>query len=337
MIQITDRRRFVFFLLVLLGLVIILGLFFLSQTTVRHNGEITINEGQAARVVWDELKKAGFTRTAFAWRYAAWRSSASDKLQAGTYRLAAGEKVTVVVARFTKGDALPNEFTVTYPEGFTLEQIAARTTARGISTIEDFKKAAAPGPYSETFAHLAELPADRATLEGYLFPDTYRLAADDTPEKVIRRMLTNFDAKITPELRAEIKKSHRTLDQIVIMASIIEREVISAEDMTQVAGILWRRFDDKVGLDADATVRYALNQWDKPLTVHDLRTDSPYNTRRYRGLPPGPISNPGLRAILAAIHPQASDYYYYLSTPDGQTIFSKTLPEHNRHKNKYLR
>lgn len=337
MIQITDRRRFIFFILGVVLLISAVLTFILSRARIRQSGEVTIKEGQAAQTVWAELKKDGFTRTTLPWRYTAWRQGASDKLQAGKYRLEVGEAVATIVNRFAKGDTLPNEFTVTYPEGFTLDQIAARTAARGIGTPEDFKKAATPELYSETFAHLAEIPAGRTTLEGYLFPDTYRLAADDTPEKIIRRMLQNFDDKVTPELQAEIKKTNHTLDQIVIMASMIEREVTSNEDLPVVAGILWKRFDDGVGLDADATIRYVLNKWAGALTIQDLRTDSPYNTRRYRGLPPGPISNPGLRAILAAIRPQPSDYYYYLSTPDGQTIFAKTLTEHNQNKAKYLK
>lgn len=337
MIRIVDRRRFVIFILGALVLSGALINFIFFRAPVRRSGEITIQEGQAAQTVWAELKQSHFTRTTLPWRYGAWRLSASDKLQAGKYRLEAGERVQKIVERFAQGDVLPNEFTVTYPEGFTIEQIAARTVAKGIGTTEDFKKYATPEPYSEIYAHLAEVPESRVTLEGYLFPDTYRLAADDTPEKIIRRMLQNFDDKVTAELRAEIKQANHTLDQVVIMASIVEREVTTDEDMAQVSGILWKRFDDGVGLDADATVRYLLNKWDGVLTVQDLRTDSLYNTRRYRGLPPGPISNPGMRALLAAIRPQASDYYYYLSTPEGETIFSKTNAEHNQNKAKYLK
>lgn len=121
------------------------------------------------------------------------------------------------------------------------------------------------------------------------------------------------------------------------MASIIEREVISNEDMALVSGVLWQRFDDDVGLAADATVRYALDKWDAPLTAADLQSDSPYNTRRFKGLPPGPISNPGLRALIASVRPEASDFYYYLSSPSGETIFSRTLDEHNTNKAKHLR
>ena len=121
------------------------------------------------------------------------------------------------------------------------------------------------------------------------------------------------------------------------MASIVEREVIGDDDMALVSGVLWSRNDDGAGLDADATVRYALNKPKGPLTQVDLDSSSPYNTRRFRGLPPGPISNPGLRALTAAVRPEQSDFYYYLSAPSGETIFSKTNDEHNANKVKYLR
>jgi UPF0755 protein len=160
--------------------------------------------------------------------------------------------------------------------------------------------------------------------------------ADDQPRDIILRQLTNFDRKVTLDLRQQIQDAGRTLDEIIIMASIVEREVQSDADMAQVAGILWNRIENGEGLYADATIRYAINDWEHPLTVTDLAADSPYNTRKFRGLPPGPISNPGLRAIIAAVRPQVTDYFYYLSAPDGQTIFAKTLNEHNANKAKYL-
>jgi UPF0755 protein len=148
-------------------------------------------------------------------------------------------------------------------------------------------------------------------------------------------MLGNFDRKMTQELRDEIAQQKRTIDDVVIMASIIEKEVQSVGDMALVSGVLWKRIDANEGLYADATLEYIVNK-DGELTAQDLAKDTPYNTRKYRGLPPGPISNPGMSAIIAAIRPQTSDYYYYLTTKDGETVFAKTNDEHNRNKAKYL-
>ena len=329
-------RRFIFISISLVFVIALIGwLLIWMSSSIRKDGEVVIESGQAARQLWTRLTEEGFTSNTLSWRYYAWRTDAATRLQAGTYALEAGEHVKDVVNRFIRGEAIPDELTITYPEGFTIEQMAARTSNRGIGSPEEFIRTAVPANFQQRFSFLADIPSDRS-LEGYLFPDTYRVSADDTPHDVIIRMLVTFDTKVTAQLRQEAEASGRTLDQIIIMASIIEREVQTDADMAKVAGVLWKRFDDGVGLDADATVRYAVNKWDEPLTINDLRIDSPYNSRRFRGLPPGPISNPGLRAILAAIRPEATDYYYYLSTPEGETIFSKTLDEHNVNKARYL-
>ncbi len=337
MFQITSPIRFIFFILAILGIIVLIaGVSAWGTGTIQRSGEFEISSGSSAASVWGALADQGFASRRLPFQYEGWRQDAATSIQAGIYRLEAGEKAGGVVRRFIIGDVSPDELTLTFPEGFTLQQIAARAAARGIGSEEEYLTAASPSAFADKFTYLANIPEGRS-LEGYLFPDTYRVFADDTPADVIARMLANFDSRLTADLRLQAAEAGRTLDEIIIMASIIEREVLSDEDMAVVAGILWQRLDDGAGLDADGTVRYALNKWDGALTVDDLATDSPYNTRTYRGLPPGPISNPGLRAIMAAVEPQESEFYYYLSAPNGETIFSKTNDEHNANKVKYLR
>lgn len=331
---ITSPARFIVFLLILLfvgGAVV----YMISDRTLQRAGEIEIAPGDSAQVVWTKLVAEHFTVSTVPWRVAAWRSGAAESLQTGTYQLQAGETVAEVVRRMVAGDIVPDELTITYPEGFTLAQMAERTANKGIGTKEVFIEAAQPSQFVSELPYLGELPAGR-TLEGYLFPDTYRVFPDDTPAAILQRLVTNFDGKLSEELRQQAAERGRTIDQVVIMASIIEREVTNDNDMALVSGVLWKRLDEGVGLAADATVRYAVDNWETPLTIEELAVDSPYNTRRYRGLPPGPISNPGLRALVAAVRPEESDFYYYLSTPEGETIFSKTNDEHNANKAKYL-
>ncbi len=332
--QITNPRRFTLTLLIL-GVVTGAGIWRYSTADVAmaKSGEVVIAAGAPARAVWDKLVKEGYTTRTLPWRYQAWRADAAAHLQAGTYTVERGERISEVLNRFVSGDTSPDEFTITYPEGFTIEQMAERTAAKGIGTKEAFLAAAQPARFAEHYPFLKAIPAERS-LEGYLFPDTYQVFADDTPDDVIKRMLTTFEQKVVFDTL--ISSSARSLDEIIIMASIIEREVLSDDDMALVSGVLWSREEDGAGLDADATVRYALKKWDEPLTATDLRSDSPYNTRRWKGLPPGPISNPGLRAITAAANPEESDFYYYLSTSTGETIFSKTNDEHNQNKAKHL-
>lgn len=339
--RIMNRRRFLFFcgtvVSAVVALVVILTASMLWKTRIQKSGDVTIHTGESANSIWASFVREQFTNNTLPWRLYAWRYNTADRLQAGTYHLEQGEHVREVIERLVRGEGTQRDIAITYPEGFTLEQIAVRTAKQNIGTMEQFMAAAKPALYAAEFPFLAALPPER-TLEGYLFPDTYRVFADDKPHDVIRRMLANFSNKFNSDLRAVVSQSGegRTVDQVIIMASIVEREVQKSEDMAVIAGILWKRHDVGMGLDADATIRYARDKWDEPLTIDDLAVDSPYNTRRYRGLPPGPISNPGLAAIVTAIHPEESEYWYYLSASDGTTIYAKTNEEHNLNKAKYL-
>ncbi|MBI1834050.1 MAG: endolytic transglycosylase MltG [Candidatus Andersenbacteria bacterium] len=334
-IQVTSPRKFYGIIGLVLFVVLLVSFrWLIAGAVLEKDGDFAIESGTSSRAVWSALAAEGFTGSELPWKYYSWRQEAADKIQAGTYHLTIGQPVSEVVTRFINGDTTENELTLTYPEGFTLEQIAARTAERGIGTKEEFMQAvSSPAQFAEEFSFVGELPEGR-TLEGYLFPDTYRVFEDDTSLDVIRRMLTNFDRRIVQSGLAA--GTDRTLDEMVNMASILEREVQTDDDMAVVAGILWKRLDDGEGLYVDATIRYALNKPTAGLTVADLAIDSPYNTRKYRGLPPGPISNPGLRALTAAIKPEASEYYYYLSAPSGETIFAETNDEHNRNKAEHL-
>jgi UPF0755 protein len=230
---------------------------------------------------------------------------------------------------------MPRDNKVTIPEGLTLREIAQRLEQAEVVSASEFMSRAKVEKFRAKYDFLTDVPD--GSIEGYLFPDTYKFFKNTPVDDVIDRMLQRFDeqfkiaAQATPGLR-----THK-LYEVVTMASIIEREVKTPEDRRIVSGILWSRIDHGVAMAADATTRYVLNNWDKPLTVSDLKIDSPYNTRINVGLPPGSIGNPGLDTLKAAMDPKETDYFYYLSAPDGKTIFSKTLDEHNANVQKYLR
>jgi UPF0755 protein len=147
--------------------------------------------------------------------------------------------------------------------------------------------------------------------------------------------LNNFDNKLPPELREEIAKQKKTIFEIITMASVIEKEA-RGEDMALISDIFWRRIGEGIALQSDATVNYATGKYETQPSLDDLEIDSPYNTYKYRGLPKGPIGNPGLEAIRAAIYPKANNYWYFLHTKDGQTIYSRNFNEHKANKLKYL-
>lgn len=173
-------------------------------------------------------------------------------------------------------------------------------------------------------------------LEGYLFPDTYLFLIDNASEDVTARMTENFKVK-TADLEEAIKNSGRSFDQILKMASLIEEEAAESEDRKIISGILWKRLDKKMLLQVDATLDYALEKNTFELTTEDLRKDGPYNTYTRIGLPPTPICNPGLDAINAAIFPEKTPYWYYLSDKEGNLHYAKTFEEHKLNKAKYLK
>jgi len=179
------------------------------------------------------------------------------------------------------------------------------------------------------------------TLEGYLFPDTYRIYASSTIEEALTKMLDNFDHKLTPQMRTDIKAQGKSISEIVIMASIIEKEAPFYDnantDAKIVSGIFWNRLANNQALQSDASLSYIFKDNKPSHEGADLNNSSPYNTYKYRGLPPGPICNPGLLALEAAIYPTDTNFNYFLTAPDGHIYYAKTYDEHLKNKNKYLK
>lgn len=172
-------------------------------------------------------------------------------------------------------------------------------------------------------------------MEGYLFPDTYLFTIDVTGEDVVETMSANFDEKIA-DIKQDVLRSKKDLSEIIIMASIIEREVQSVEDKKIVSGIFWKRIEIGMPLQADSTLTYEVGKTSAELSTEDLRTDSPYNTYTNRGLPPTPISNPGLDSIQAAVEPSSSPYLYFLTDEEGAVHYAKDFEEHKLNKAKYI-
>ncbi|HNW55866.1 MAG TPA: endolytic transglycosylase MltG [bacterium] len=227
---------------------------------------------------------------------------------------------------------------VTVIEGWNNQQIAEKlaTSQIGFTAKEFLKTANSPEQDQAKYQFLADRPDD-AGLEGYLFPDTYRFRASSTPEETIEKMLNNLDSKLTPKMRQDIHNQGKTVYQIITMASLIEKEVRSTKDMKMVSGIFWNRIANGQRLESCATLAYILGENKPQYSYEETRIDSPYNTYINYGLPVGPISNPGIKAIEAAIYPTNNDYNFFLTRPDtGETIFSRTFEEHKANKAKYL-
>jgi len=292
----------------------------------------TIRRGEGVKTIAQNLEKEKLIKWSWFFVIYNFLTCNTPRLQAGTYLLSPSMNIPEIVEKFIKGEVIKEKITIL--EGWSIKDIAEYLEEKGILKKEDFEKSIKKD-FSNEFEFLKEKPKD-ASLEGYLFPDTYEVKLGESAEEIIRKMLKNFDRKITPDLREEIKKQNKTIFEILILASLLEKEVKTKEDKELVAGILWKRLENKMPLQVDATITYITGKKTTKISIEETQIDHPYNTYKYLGLPPGPICNPGLESILAALYPKKSDYWYYLSAPDGKTIFSKTLQEHNIAKAKYL-
>jgi len=238
--------------------------------------------------------------------------------RAGAYRLSDPESVVQIGLRLLSGDFGIAPERITFPEGLTVREMAERISSKVPSiTAESF--IAAAGPY-----------------EGYLFPDTYHIGPDATARDVVALMRENFDAK-TASLKSDIAASGHSFSEIVVMASILEREARSPEEKKMVAGILWNRIAKGMPLQVDAVFGYIYGRDTYSPSLEDLAIDSPYNTYKNKGLPPGPISNPGLDSLEAAAAPTKSNYLYYLTGNDGLMHYATTFAQHKANRTKYLK
>lgn len=307
--------------LIILGIIfIVLILLFIVLEIISPvcKGEeklVTIEKGWGLVDVAQKLKEEELIKSKWFFVFYVWLRGYNNKLQAGEYLLNPGMTVFEIAKIIAKGEVTPNWVKVTIPEGWDIKKIEERLLALEIISPEE------------------QLPRDQ---EGYLFPDTYYFYKNSGVETVIEKMRDNFNKKVTEGLRAQIEKQNKTLYDILIMASLLEKEVISDEDRAIVSGIFWRRLENNYPLESCATIAYILGVDKWRYSYEDTRIKSPYNTYLNIGLPPTPINNPGLSAIKAAIYPEESDYNFFLTAPDGTTIFSKTLDEHNENKEKYL-
>ena len=290
---------------------------------------------QTLRTVSQRMVREGLARNAMIIEAYGRMRGFDTGLQAGRYLVSPTMAPVEILQKITSGDAVFNEITITIPEGWNLNDIELHFQDLGLFTKERFQQAAVMQSAYEEFSIVSHLEPD-TILDGYLFPDTYRILEDSTPESIVRRMLANFQRRITPEMLAEIERQERTLHDVLTLASIVQKEANDERQMPDVAGVFWNRLQRGMRLESDATVNYVLGTNKRQPTFADTAVDHPYNTYENSGLPPGPIGNPGLDAIRAAIDPAEHDYFFFLHPIDGRIVLSRTFEEHLANKERYL-
>ncbi len=308
---------------------------------VAQDTKFEVQSGAKVGQIADSLVQAGLIKSPWVFKAEVKLSGKQDKLQAGKYLIKAGNNLSDIIRLLARGEVDYNEKNILIKEGMSLKEINKylqdnKLLADDCSTF--FKTYISKLPANlKAYDFLREAPT-KVDLEGYFFPDTYRVFADATCEELLTKALNNFNNKFDAEMRAEAKRQNKSIFQILIMASILEKEVKSETDMKIVSGIFWDRITNGQRLESCATLAYILGESKAQYTLADTQINSPYNTYRNDGLPPTPINNPGLKAIRSALYPTKTDYNYFLSRPDtGETVFSKTFEEHKANKAKYLK
>jgi UPF0755 protein len=281
---------------------------------------VDIAPGTQAQIIAQQLQNSGVIRSQFGFDLL--RALKGGNLKAGEYRFDHPARMTEVYARLIKGDVYTVAFTI--PEGYNIFDIAQASQAAGLAHRDDFLTAARQ--HTELIADWTPPGASRPdSLEGFLFPDTYRFSRHVTPLQMVTTMVHRFR-----QVATQIDLTQNVADT-VILASLIEKEVSQESERPLVAGVFLNRLDQGMPLATDPTVIYAAlldNRWRGTIYATDLQWPSPYNTYKHPGLPPGPISNPGVASLKAAMSPTKTDYLYFVSDASGHTLFSATLKEH---------
>ena len=309
-------KKIITFVITITFIIIILRGFWLSLLSAPSSDKsseiFVVEKGESFSKITEQLKKQGLIKSSWAFTLLAKQSGLGSKIQAGTFRLSSSYSAKEVLKILT---SQPLDVWVTLIEGWRVEEMSEALSSK--------------------FLKIAK--------EGYMFPDSYLFPVDITEEQIVKKLKETFNEKYTDDLKNKIRALGLTEEQGVILASIVEREARSDKARTEVASILLKRFKIGMGLNADATIQYALGYqkdekswWKRNLTFDDLKIDSPYNTYQHVGLPPTPICNPGLSSLTAVANADPSTpYLYYYHDSKGNSYYAKTLEEHNTNAANY--
>jgi UPF0755 protein len=336
----TIRRKISLFVLVLLlatgSFFYVFDRIYLESGKATEKKTVLIEKGENALVVGEKLSKSGVIGSKYFLVFYLWQNKQLHSLVAGVYEFAPGLKIPEVAKIITGGEVAVTRIPITFPEGWTAVDMAKRLDANGFAGDEFLAIVNNPSDeLKNKFEFLGEIKKGQ-TLEGYLFPDTYYFAKDASAQDIVLKMLANFDLKFTKNMRDDVAGQKKSLQDIVVMASIIEKEAKFPEDLKLVSSVFWNRLAIGQKLQSDATLEYVLTDNKIQHSLTDLQNSSPYNTYKFEGLPPGPVSNPGLNAIVAAINPAKTDYFFFLTDlKTHKTIFSQTFEQHVANKTKY--
>jgi len=288
---------------------------------------VTVPANNGALTIAHQLDQAGVIRSPAAFVALSVARGSFRTLKAGEYEFPRGASTPDVLALIESGRV--RQHPILQPEGASVAELGRTLEAAGLARAADVVRAAADPALLQAHG----LPGP--TAEGWLFPDTYHFVRGMTPEQILGRMIQRMQAKLTPELRERARERNLSLQELLTLASIIEREAVRPEERRLISAVFWNRLRLGMPLQADPTVQYAVGKERRTLTRADLAFDHPYNTYQRPGLPPGPIASPGLGAIEAALEPAPVKYLYFVKKDDQRHHFSLTIEEHNSAVSRY--
>ena len=322
-------------ILAIVGVLIVGGglgaLYLIPNTFAQDDGTqvLVIEKGQTGSEIADMLFERGLIRSTQGFKLWLYLSGTNDKLQTGHYQIP--NKVTVRELIFLLQEGHVESIRVTIPEGYTVGDIAIVLEKNQIMKAKDFlaeAKTYVPYPYMK-----GTKPATYP-VEGFLFPSTYEIPVGATPREVIQMMADEMNRYLTPAVKKQIQAQHMSIHDFVTLASIVERESLFDADRPTIAGVFKKRLAHGIPLQSDATISYVLGYAKENVTIGDTQLQSPYNTYVSKGLPPGPIANPGKKSLDAVLHSENTDYLYFVADKEGHNHFSKTYEEHLAEVNK---
>ena len=316
-------------ILIIVGVLIIAGglgaIYLVPNTFAQDDGTqvLVIEKGQTGTEIADMLYERGLIRSTQGFKLWLYLSGTNDKLQTGHYQIPNKATVRELISLLQEGHV--ESIRVTIPEGYTVGDIAIVLEKNQIMKAKDFlaeAKTFVPYPYMK-----GTRPATYP-VEGFLFPSTYEIPVGATPREVIQMMADEMNRYLTPAVKKQIQAQHMSIHDFVTLASIVERESLFDADRPTIAGVFKKRLAHGIPLQSDATISYVLGYAKEDVTIGDTQLQSPYNTYVSKGLPPGPIANPGKKALDAVLHSEDTDYLYFVADKDGHNHFSKTYEEH---------
>lgn len=295
---------------------------------------VDIPMGSTVDNVADILKQNNLIRNELVFKVNFKIKNNSSHMKSGKYLLSQELSNVEIIKKLVSGEIYQDGIKITIPEGSTSKEVIDLLVKNNLGKTEDYEKLISnPSDFYKDFEFLNQ--KDIKTLEGFLYPSTYYFEENTKPKDIIKKMIELFDKNYTQDLQQKQKQRNMTLQEVVNLASIVEKEAVVDEDRPIIASVFYNRLDEDMPLQSDATLQYAFEKRKKTMTYNDLKIDSPYNSYIKKGLPPTPIANPSIKSIKAVLEPSKTDYLYFVASVDGSNVYSKTYEEHKKNVEKY--